>query len=83
MTGHLLALLISLRIAWEKRLQDKGVSFQQLLQAKQHRYYMREEKTREVVKKRFITVLNDDQEAIEEGNADENETSEAGPTSVV
>ena len=48
----------------EKRLQDKGVSFQQLLQAKQHRYYLREEKTREVVKKRFKSVLSDDQEAI-------------------
>lgn len=50
----------------EKRLQDKGVSFQQLLQAKQRRYYLREEKTREVVKKRFKSVLNDDKDTIKE-----------------
>jgi hypothetical protein len=32
----------------EKKLLDKGVSFQQLLEAKQHRYYLREAKTREI-----------------------------------
>lgn len=48
----------------EKRLQEKGVTFQQLLQAKQRRYYLREEKTRASVMKRAKSALTDEQEAI-------------------
>ena len=48
----------------EKLLQDKGVSFQQLLQAKQRRYYLREEKTRAVTMKHAKSVFSNEPEPI-------------------
>jgi hypothetical protein len=53
----------------EKLLKDKGVSFQELLQVKQHRYYLRKAATREADMRgvqSFLHSDNDDQETIEE-----------------
>ncbi|HEY0754259.1 MAG TPA: hypothetical protein VGD98_09875 [Ktedonobacteraceae bacterium] len=48
--------------AFQERWQKKGVTFQQLLQAKRHRYYLREEKTREVEQKRATIMATNDQD---------------------
>jgi len=48
----------------EKRLQEKGVTFQELLQVKQRRYALRKAQTREATMKRVKSALNDVQEAI-------------------
>jgi hypothetical protein len=48
----------------EKRLQEKGVSFQEVLQTKQKRYYLRKAQTREVIMRRVNATLQDDQEAM-------------------
>ena len=53
--------------AFQKRWEEKGVTFQQLLQAKRHRYYLREEKTREVEERRraqYIIPPMDEEEAM-------------------
>jgi hypothetical protein len=48
----------------EKRLQEKGITFQELLQVKQRRYALRKVQTREATMKRVKSVFNDVQEAI-------------------
>ena len=50
----------------EKLLQDKGVSFQQLLQAKERRYHLRKARTKEVYLQRAKSAFNNVDEAIEE-----------------
>jgi hypothetical protein len=53
--------------ALQERWKEKGVTFQQLLQAKRHRYYLRKEKTREVEERRraqYIVPSLDEEEAI-------------------
>lgn len=52
--------------AFQKRWEERGITFQQLLQAKRHRYYLREEKTREVEERRraqYIVPPLDEDEA--------------------
>jgi hypothetical protein len=61
--------------AFQKRWEEKGITFQQMLQAKRHRYYLREEKTREVEQRRAKWIIPVIDEAIEGGDTDENEAS--------
>jgi len=42
---------------FQKRWEETGVTFQQLLQAKRHRYYLREERAREVESKRAHFIV--------------------------
>lgn len=51
---------------FQRHWKEKGITFQQLLQAKRHRYYLREVKTRDVERRRATIALDDDQEAMEE-----------------
>jgi hypothetical protein len=48
----------------EKLLEDKGVSFQDLLQVKQHRYSLRKASTREADQRGNHTFLPDDEEEL-------------------
>jgi hypothetical protein len=52
---------------FQRRWDEQGITFQQLLQTKRHRYYLREEKTREVEERRCAQPLVpplDEEEAI-------------------
>lgn len=56
--------LVDLQEAIEKRFEEKGVTFQELLQTKRYRYYLREAQTRTVVKKRFQSAFHNDTEVL-------------------